>query len=149
MLLTLLLSPQNVGFGLGQALACFFFGPFVLWFSYRWVRRGLRLVKSEWPEEKKTGWAFLALAFVVVTGFYYATRPPYLGYAGSSKGDGIELIVLVIMGIGLVIGVPWLFIWSTRKFFSLTSILPSKALISVLVGLLASCFLGLCWWGLG
>jgi hypothetical protein len=77
MLLTLLLSPQNVGLGLGEALARFFFGPFVLWFSYRWVRRGLRLVKSEWPEEKKTGWAFLTLAFVVVTEFYYATRPPY------------------------------------------------------------------------
>jgi hypothetical protein len=76
MLLTLLLSPQNVTLGLGQVLARFSLGPFVLWFSYRWVRRGLRLVKSEWIEEKKTGWAFLALSFVVMAGFYYATRPP-------------------------------------------------------------------------
>jgi hypothetical protein len=72
-----------------------------------------------------------------------------LGYVGSSKGNGIVFVVLVIMAVGLVIGVPWLFIWSTRQFFSLTSMLPAKALISVLVGLLASCFLGLCWWGLG
>lgn len=77
MLLTLLLSPQFVTLGLGQQLARFFLGPFVLWFSYRWVRRGWRLVQSEWPEEKKAGWAFLALAFVVVAGFYYATRLPY------------------------------------------------------------------------
>lgn len=72
-----------------------------------------------------------------------------LGYVGSSKGNGVLLIVLVIMAIGLVVGVPWVAIWSTRKFFSLTSLLPAKALISVLVGLLASSFLVLCWWALG
>lgn len=74
MLLTLLLSPQHTTRGLNEFLARFFIGPFVLWFCYRWARRGLQLVKSEWPEEKKTGWAFLVLAFVVVTAFYYATR---------------------------------------------------------------------------
>jgi hypothetical protein len=74
MLLTLLLSPQFATRGVGQALARLFLGPLVLWLSYRWVRRGLRLVKSEWPEEQKTGWAFLVLAFVVVAGFFYATQ---------------------------------------------------------------------------
>jgi len=74
MLLTLLLSPQSVSHGLGEFLARVFIGPFVLWFSYRWVRRGGRLVKSEWLEERKTGWALLALAVVVVGAFYYATR---------------------------------------------------------------------------
>lgn len=72
----------------------------------------------------------------------------FLGYVGSSKGNGILLVVLIIMAIGLVVGVPWLAIWSTRKFFNLTSLLPAKVLISILVGLLASCFLGLCWWAL-
>jgi hypothetical protein len=72
-----------------------------------------------------------------------------LGYVGSSKGNGVVLLMLAIMAIGLLVGVPWLFIWSTRKFVSLTSKVPAKALISVLVGLLVSCFIGLCWWVLG
>lgn len=72
-----------------------------------------------------------------------------LGYVGTSKGNGVLLVVLVTMAVGLVIGIPWLAIWSTRRFFKLTSLLPAKVLISVLVGLLASCFLALCWWGLG
>ena len=78
MLLTLLLDP--LWRGVGQALARLFLGPFVLWFTYRWVRRGLRLVKSEWPEEKKTGWALLVLALVVFFSFYWITRePPWPG----------------------------------------------------------------------
>jgi hypothetical protein len=48
----------------------------MLWFCYRWARRSLRLVKSEWPEEKKTSWAFLVLAFVVFFTFYWITRQP-------------------------------------------------------------------------
>jgi uncharacterized membrane protein SpoIIM required for sporulation len=74
MLLTLLLSPQSVSRGVNELLARFFLGPFVLWICYRWARRGLRLVKSEWTEEKKTGWAFLVLAFVIFFTFYWITR---------------------------------------------------------------------------
>jgi hypothetical protein len=74
MLLTLLLDPH--WHGMGESLARLFLGPFVLWFTYRWVRRGLRLVRSEDLVDKQTGWAFLVLALLVCGGFYWATRQP-------------------------------------------------------------------------
>ena len=74
MFLTLLLSPQYISQGLGQWLARVFIGPFVLWACYRWARRGLGLAKSEYVEEKKSGWAFLVLAVVVFLTFCWMTR---------------------------------------------------------------------------
>jgi hypothetical protein len=72
MLLTLLLDAHWGSFG--GFLARLFLGPFVLWITYRWVRRGLRLVKSEYVEEKKSGWAFIVLAVVVFFTFYLMSR---------------------------------------------------------------------------
>ena len=74
MLLTLLLSPQHVSQGLNQWLARVFIGPLVLWVCYRWARRGLGQTKSEYMEEKKSGWALLALALAVFLTFYWMTR---------------------------------------------------------------------------